>query len=402
MPLNTGITVTTGVGTSTPLRHKIAIAVFGTCSTGTIAAGVLTPITTVEQATTLLGLTPTLTDAQLKDTLPRLVTVLQRYGCANLIACKVTDDTDLQAKLPLLSSANVAIGMQPRIIVLPPTANDGAIGAAMAIANATLATVVVTAPAGMTPAALVTTRTTTPAPATGGTPPPAVSGLARKDARLIICHGHLKNTLPGGNPAILEPLGAHLVGGMVNRSYGKSPLGSEIKGVNALDVTLTLSLSDESSDAEKLNDVGVVSVNLRPDGQLVIWGDRNSTYTESMTDPNTLINVIRARDAIALLARLRASKMLGESSDFSTASLLAESYRDMLSEEMRLGHLTGFSSVEIDETKTDYANLKIYHNLSFNVGFPLELVNINLTISAIDPTQSIARTQANEKHRPIL
>lgn len=368
MALNTGIVIVQGSSASVPLKNLLPIVVFGTCSTGTIAAGTLTRIKSVDEATTVLGA------GAGADTLPKSVAVLQRYGCGNIIACKITgadaaaQEADLIAKLDLLSAAISLIGEQPRLILFPSFNSDAVIAKAVTVATSTYAVAIATFTALTTVAQAITARGT-------------AAGLGTKSQRLAVCHGHLRNK---ATPTSFEPLGLHLAGAMANLRYGNSPLGFELLGIDAVDVTMVFSLSDETADPEKLNDLGVVSVNLAPDGQWLLWGSRNSSYTEGSTEPLTFINAIRARDEISMLARIRAAKLLGEPSNYVTASLLSESYRTMLSDEVSLGNIRSYSRVEIDTTKTDYAAFRIWHNVGFQVWLPLELIGVNVFLELVN------------------
>lgn len=368
MALNTGIVIVQGSSASVPLKNLLPIVIFGTCSTGTIAAGTLTRIKSAADATTILGA------GAGADTLPKAVAVLQRYGCGNIIACKLTgadaaaQETDLIAKLDLLPAAISLIGEQPRLILFPSFNSAAVITKAVAIATSTYAVAIATFTALTTVATAITARGTS-------------TGLGTKDQRLIVCHGYLRNK---ATPTQFESLGLHVAGAMANLRYGSSPLGFELLGIDAVDVTMVFSLSDETADPEKLNDVGVISVNIAPDGTWLLWGSRNSAYAEGATDILTFINAIRARDEISMLARVRAAKLLGEPSNYATASLLSESYRTMLSDEVSLGNIRSYSTVEIDTTKTDYAAFKIWHNVAFQVWLPLELVGVNVYIELVN------------------
>jgi len=347
------------------LKNQLPIVLFGTTTTGTIAAGTLTKIKSADDAATILGL------GGVADTLPKAVGVLQRYECGNIICCKLTgadaaaQETDLIAKLDLLNNAIALIGDQPKIILFPSFNSEAVISKAIAIAGSTNAIAIATFSAGTTPAAAIATRGT-------------ATGLGQKNERLVVCHGYLKNAIA---PTTLESMGLHLAGSMANLSYGKSPLNYVLSGVNGVDVTMTFSLGSDTSDPEKLNDVGVVSTNINPDNNYIVWGSRNSKYAEGSVDLLTFINVVRSRDEISLLAKNRASKLLGYPSNFASASLLTESYKDMLSDEINLGNIRGYRKVEIDATKTDYSLFKIWHNIEFQVWLPVELIGVNIYLS---------------------
>lgn len=366
MPLNTGVFVIQQSPSSLRLANIMPIAIFGTCSTGTIASA-LTRIRSTDEATAILGA------GGGADTLPKAVGVLQRYGCGNIIACKVTgadapaQETDLISKLDLLLSAIATIGEQPRLILFPTFTSDAVITKALSVANSTLACAIATFPAGTTTTAAITTRGTS-------------TGLGTKNERLIVCHGFLKNA---DTPATLEALGLHLAGAIANLSYGRSPLNFGLLKVSGIDVSMTFGVDLETSDPEKLNDVGVVSINLSPDAKYILWGSRNSKYAEGSGDILTFINAVRSRDEITSLAKIRAAKLLGQPSTFATASLLTESYKNMLSDEITSGGIRSYSRVEINLSKTDYTAFKIWHDLEFQIWLPTELIGVNIYLSLV-------------------
>lgn len=368
MPLNTGVVVVQGSPGSLYLKNQTPIVVFGTTTTGTIVAGTLTRIRTTDEATTLVGA------GGVADTLPKAIAILQsRYQCGNIIAVKLTgadaaaQETDLVSKLDLLNNAMSVLGEQPRIILFPSFNSDAVITKAITVAGNTLAVAIANFNPGTTVSTAITTRGT-------------ATGLGKKDERLIVVHGHLKNSV---TPTTLESMGIHLAGIMAGLPYGRSPLNQPLVGVNGIDVPYVFGLGDENSDPEKLSDVGVLPVNLSGT-QLVAWGGRNSKYAEASTDVLTFINAVRSRDEISILARGRAAKILGQPSNFSTASLLTESYRNMLDTEVSLGNIRSYTKVEINPTKTDYNAFKIWHDLEFQVWLPIELITVNIVMSVVN------------------
>lgn len=365
MALNTGIIVNQVTSTALPLAYSLPVVVFGSTTGGTLQPGVLTKVRTQQEASVVLGATPAPA-----DTLPSAVAVLQRYGCGNVIVCKLAGATpaalatDLLSKLDLLLTAVSQIGEQPRIILFPGFDNDdAAIKKAVAIAATTYSTFIANFPPGKPVGSALTERD-------------APERLGLKEYRMIVCHGYLKNK---ENPTTLEPLAVHLAGAMANRAYGQSPLGYGLRGIEGVDVPMNFSLSDENSSCEKLNDVGVVSINTRPDGSWIVWGDRNSAYdADNIPDPLTFLHAVRARDEISALARIRAAQLLGMDSNYTTASLLTESYRSMLADEVSATSIKSYTTVEIDPTKTDYAASTIWHLLAFQVWLPLELIGVSV------------------------
>lgn len=362
---NTGVVVTQSTAEDLSLARTLPIAVVGTCSTGTLADSTPTLIESKADATTILGA------GSGSDTLPNAVAVLQRYGCGKIIAMKgdsgaTTPTEGVTGAIPLLGNTLSTLGIEPEII-LAPTFNDATVVTALkTLCDSIHALAFISPTSATTIADVITARGTS-------------TGVGIKDPRIVVCYPYMKNA---DTPTDLEELTLHLAGVLANLdNYGQSPLNQPLLGVDSPEISMTLSYSSDTSDNEKLNDNGTTTINLDPDANYVIWGGRNSDYQENETDVLTFINAVRARDKITELTRARAIKMLGQNSNYTTASLLTESYRTMLNDQISLGAIKSFTKVAINDSKTDYSQFKIYHDIEFQPWTPTEFIGASVAMT---------------------
>ena len=362
MPTNTGVIVKQTTSTTIPLKAQLEIAVVGTCTTGTLAASTPTRIRTADEATAILGL------GGATDTLPKAVALLQRYGCGNLVVIKgaTADDAGVLAAIPLLANSSTQLGVAPQVVVCPSFNSVDIVAALKALVDNIRAIALVNFTAATSVTDALTARD-------------ASDGVGIKDNRIVVCFPHLKNT---DDPTKLEEVSLHLAGILANLdNYGQSPLNQPLKGVNGTDVAMSLSYSSETSDNEKLNDVGVLTVNRDFDGEYVIWGGRNSSYSEGLTDVLTFINAVRARDEITRLVEVRAHKFLSQESNLATASLLRESFINCLAEEASKGAIKSGYQVVFNESLSNFDAGILDYAIEFAPWLPIELIRATVKIS---------------------
>ena len=358
MATNTGVLVKQTTAAAIPLSKQLPIAIAGTCTTGTLVASTPTRIRTKEDATTILGA------GGATDTLPKAVALLQKYGCGNLVVIKgaTADEAGTVAAIPLLANSPVI----PQVVVAPSFNSAAVVTAIQTLADNIRAIAFINVTAATSVADALTARD-------------ATDGVGIEDNRIVVCFPHMKNA---DDPTKLEELSLHLAGILANLdNYGQSPLNQLLKEVSGTDVTMSLSYYKATSDNEQLNDKGVLTVNQNPDGKYIIWGARNSAYTEGSTDVLTYINAIRARDEITRLVEARSVKFLAEESNFATANLLKESFLDCLSAEAAKGAIRSNYTVTFNEDKSDYSAGKLDYTVQFAPWLPIELISASVSIS---------------------
>lgn len=366
MPITHGFNITASAGLVN-LPSQLVVAIVGTSLTGTTA---LSLITSESQLVATYGASTT------TETLTRNTLILQRYGAGKVVTARAAIGGDATATaanvattLATIPTAWSALGVRPDVIISPGFNSDAVIAAGIAAAKACGALYIAGFSPATTVASVVTTRGTS-------------VGLGTKDPYFIPVFPVLQQT---ANPSVTEALSTHLAGVIARldykSGYGASPSNQTLLGVNAPDVTLNLSYTDEAADSEVLNDLGVVTINRSFDGSsLVTWGNRNSSYnaTTNFTDVFTYIAVMRVRNRLVRLLNERAAKFVSQPSNAATARLLQESFNSLLSSQSAL---KPGSYATFREADSNYNLGQLFYNIQAGVYVPVEYVGIDSYIS---------------------
>ena len=225
---------------------------------------------------------------------PSLVTASDIIGSVDATTGK---RTGLQIADELFS----LFGFTPKILLAPVYCEQSAVMSEMiAKAENLRAIALIDAPAGLTVQQVLTER------GTGGQ-------LNTSSYRAVLCYPHLKVWDIATNTERLEPFSQRLAGVMAKvdheKGYWWSPSNNEILGIIGMERAITASVNDPNTEANILNENGVVTVFNSFGTGYRVWGNRSAAYP-SYTDPKTFISVRRTADIIA------------ESIEFSTLQFL--------------------------------------------------------------------------------
>ncbi|MEO1750722.1 phage tail sheath subtilisin-like domain-containing protein [Thiofaba sp. EF100] len=119
--------------------------------------------------------------------------------------------------------------------------------------------------------------------------------------RAILCYPHLKVYDPRTNAERLEPMSPRLAGLMcatdTERGYWWSPSNQEFKGVVGAERAITARINDPQSEANLLNEAGIVTYFNSFGSGIRAWGNRSAAWP-SVTHPKNFINVRRTADVL--------------------------------------------------------------------------------------------------------
>lgn len=119
--------------------------------------------------------------------------------------------------------------------------------------------------------------------------------------RAILCYPHLKVYDPLTNAERLEPMSPRLAGLMcatdVERGYWWSPSNQEFKGIVGTERPITARVNDPQSEANLLNENGIVTVFNSFGSGYRAWGNRSAAWP-SVSHPKNFINVRRTADVL--------------------------------------------------------------------------------------------------------
>jgi uncharacterized protein len=380
MPITHGVEVRVQPINITPVGVSLPIAVVGLASSGTAQNNKLALVKSQGDALTLFG------QHSGTDTIPRSLEILQRYGCTCLIGLKIpVGGTSAQTETNILGGINATTGdkeglealrdcqsqlnVTPAIILVPGFNSAAIITKALAIASDIGAICLFNFTVGETVATVTTAR--------GGN-----TGLGTKHQRLGVCFPHLKNSV---NNTVLEPLSTHWAGLIAKtdaeKSFGWSADNQQLVGVSAPELNMSFSTSDESADTEKLFDLGVLTINSDEEsGKLVTWGTRSANFP-AVTDASSYLNIVRVRDRIGRLSRLRANKFLGYTSNAPSALLLETSLNNLL-DDLRSGNYPAITDGRAKwiQEQSDLSAGKWVHQVQFTPLYPTEFISVSIEL----------------------
>lgn len=119
--------------------------------------------------------------------------------------------------------------------------------------------------------------------------------------RAILCYPHLKVFDQATGSERLEGMAARLAGVICRKDtengYWWSPSNTEIMGITGTERPITARINDPQSEANLLNENGIVTVFNSFGTGLRAWGNRSAAWP-SMTHPRNFINVRRTADVL--------------------------------------------------------------------------------------------------------
>lgn len=367
MPLTRGILIYSSAGQAVVTGAALPIAIIGIASNATVANNIATKVTSAADALAKFGAHAA------GDTIPRTLDVLLRYGCNNIYVIKVQDAAGIigsdtagaRTGLYLIKDIPSLFNQVPAFILAPGQNNDAVVTAMVAVADSIRSYAVVSPNDGDSINTVVAARA-------------GATGIGQDKERLIVAYPFLINAVTS---TIREPLSTHLVGAVARSgSYGRTVSSLKLLGVNAPSVALSVSLTDENSDVNKMINSGCITIVPSDDeqGSYETWGDRNTLFP-SDTGIRSFITAIRTEDAVMQLAVARARKFIDEPSTVITATLATASYNAMFTDMIFQGNLRS-GSAEWDESESDLSLGKLKHALRFQINNSVTLMEAAVTI----------------------
>lgn len=136
---------------------------------------------------------------------------------------------------------------------------------------------------------------------TGRGPAGTVGGFNTSNKRTILCYPNAKVYDAASDSNINFPLSAFYAGVVAStdlrEGYWKSPSNEEVLGIVALERTITSGINNANSEANLLNEKGIVTVFNSFGTGFRFWGNRNASYPTN-TSPSSFVSVQRVADII--------------------------------------------------------------------------------------------------------
>jgi phage tail sheath protein FI len=201
------------------------------------------------------------------------------------------DATTGQRKgLEIIDELYSRFGFTAKLLLAPVYCESPAVASAMiSKAETKRALALIDAPVGMTVQQVITAR------GTGGQ-------LNTSSYRAVICYPHVKIYDTATNSERLEPLSQRLAGVIArtdhDEGYWFSPSNHEIFAITGIERPITASINDANTEANLLNENGILTVFNSFGTGYRVWGNRTAAFP-TYTDPKNFINVRRTADIIA-------------------------------------------------------------------------------------------------------
>lgn len=361
---------TTFVSTSTLLlRADTPIGVIGIAEASSIPVNTITRITKDSDLSLLGGATDNTLTPELK--------ILQEYGCNNIFIIRVLKGADATATetntigtegvtktgLGLFKDCFAQFRVSPEFILIPGLNSAAIVTKAIDVCNTIDSYVYLDFALGTTTTQATTTRGT-------------ATGLGTKSSRLVPCLPRVKRD------AAFESLATHTVGVAAKtallKGYGFTTSNELLSpGINGIESGFSLSYTDPNADNQRLENLGIASINLLPEGY-VAWGNRNALFVANTTETietYTVVNRIKQRLNRELM--FTANRFIDESSDFSTAKLLESALNNVIFAQISRGNLKSTSKAVLNENSTDYTKRMLVYDIFISSNLPIEVITLN-------------------------
>lgn len=267
----------------------------------------------------------------------------------------------------LLDAGNF-LGIVPKILIAPGYASSSTtIGAFDTIAAALRAVWIGDVASGTTVANALLTR------GSGGI-------FNTSSMRGIACYPYLKDS-----EGTLRPMSGFVAGAIAaqdnTNGYWWSPSNKELKGVSALERSVSFALNDPTSDANTLNGAGIMTCVSAWATGLRAWGNRNLSYPSS-TLPQNFVSVLRTQDVIWESVENATLMFL----DRPIGQALVDSIKESVNAFLRTLQARGAildGECTFDPTlnpPTEIANGHLTFTLTWTPSFPCERVTFNSTV----------------------
>jgi hypothetical protein len=202
----------------------------------------------------------------------------------------VDSSTGQRKGLEIIEELYSRFGFTAKLILAPVFCESQSVMTAMiSKAESKRALALIDAPVGMTVQQVINAR------GAGGQ-------LNTSSYRAVICYPHAKIYDTATNSERLEPLSQRLAGVIAKvdheDGYWFSPSNHEILGITGIERPITASVNDPNTEANILNENGILTVFNSFGTGYRIWGNRSASWP-AYTDPKNFISVRRTADIIA-------------------------------------------------------------------------------------------------------
>ncbi len=209
---------------------------------------------------------------------------------ASDIIGEVDTDGNRSGLQALIGTYNI-FGYVAKMLIAPGYCTQNAVATEMiAVADKLRAMALIDAPIG-----------TTVNEAIAGRGASGTINFNTSNKRAVLCFPHVKRYDTATDAEVLEPLSQRLAGVIaardVEKGYWWSPSNAEIKGIVGMELPITALINDSTTEANALNEAGVVTLFNSFGTGIRTWGNRSAAFPTN-TSPENFINVQRTADIL--------------------------------------------------------------------------------------------------------
>lgn len=209
---------------------------------------------------------------------------------ASDIIGEVDTDGNRSGLQALIGTYNL-FGYVAKMLIAPGYCTQNAVATEMiAVADKLRAMALIDAPIG-----------TTVSEAIAGRGASGTINFNTSNKRAVLCFPHVKRYDTATDAEVLEPLSQRLAGVIaardVEKGYWWSPSNAEIKGIVGMELPITALINDSTTEANALNEAGVVTLFNSFGTGIRTWGNRSAAFPTN-TSPENFINVQRTADIL--------------------------------------------------------------------------------------------------------
>lgn len=282
----------------------------------------------------------------------------------------VDGTTEARTGMKLAATAYNLFGYNPKIIIAPGYATLSGVQVEMkAQVSLFRAIALFDAPASTTVAGAIAGR------GISGT-----IGFNTSDKRVALLYPQIKTYNTATDSDLPYWYSAFMAGVMVksdqDNGYWWSPSNKEMKAATGVERNITANLSDASTEANQLNEVGIVTVYNSFGTGIRTWGNRNAAYP-SNTSVCNFINIQRTDDVVSESVELGALKYIDRPIDQAFIDLVREEGNSFISSLVQRGALLPGSKLVYnpdDNLPADLANGHITFERVYMVPAPAERI----------------------------
>lgn len=188
--------------------------------------------------------------------------------------------------------AYTLLGFTPKIFISPYYCELAGVAAEMIVQATTYrGRAIIDAPAATLPAAAIS----------GRGPAGTLAGFQTSNKRVILTYPYVKVYDPVTDANVIRPLSQYLAGVIAAtdnaEGYWVSPSNHEIKGIVGMERAITAQINNASTEANQLNEVGIVTMFNSFGTGIRVWGNRSAAFPSS-TAPDNFIPVGRVADIL--------------------------------------------------------------------------------------------------------